>query len=84
MFSFCSGSVGPAEDSSANKAANPLQSDPFRPAASVPANGGSAASLPASPMKPRSREAAAILESFPLLNFMQSQVLAMPDAKLGQ
>jgi hypothetical protein len=38
----------------------------------------------ASPLKPRTREAAAILDSFPLLNFMQSQVLLMPENRNGQ
>jgi hypothetical protein len=38
----------------------------------------------ASPAKPRGREASAILESFPLLNFMQSQILLMPEHRNGQ
>ena len=40
-------------------------------------------SLTPAALKPRSREAAAILESFPLLNFMQSQALMIPENKNG-
>lgn len=39
---------------------------------------------PSVPLKSRSREAAAILESFPLLNFMQAQNLMMPKSEMTQ
>lgn len=46
-------------------------------------NGLTQPSLTPAALKPRSREAAAILESFPLLNFMQSQALMIPENKNG-